>query len=74
MSIGANEAWSTYNPVAIDIIRCPIQKKLIDLSLFTAEEKAWLNAYHAEILQKVSPLLQDDQRALDWLKRECSPL
>lgn len=73
MSIGVNEAsWS--NSVAIDIIRCPIHKKLIDLSLITTEEKAWLNAYHAEILQKVSPLLQDDQRALDWLKRECSPL
>jgi Xaa-Pro aminopeptidase len=56
------------------MIRCPIDKKLVDRSLITAEEKTWLNDYHAEVWQKVSPLLQNDQRALDWLKRECSPL
>ncbi|PFH45881.1 hypothetical protein AMATHDRAFT_70981 [Amanita thiersii Skay4041] len=53
---------------------CPIHKKLVDVSLLTADEKKWLNEYHAETWEKVSPLLQNDQRALQWLKRECSTL
>jgi len=53
---------------------CPIQKTLIQLDLFTTQERAWLNAYHAETWKKVSPLLGNDKRALSWLKRECSPL
>ncbi|OBZ77612.1 putative Xaa-Pro aminopeptidase P [Grifola frondosa] len=56
------------------VTMCPLQKNLVDVSLLTAKEKEWLNAYHAEILEKVSPLLHDDSRALAWLKRECSPL
>ncbi len=61
-------------PTLRAMIRCPIDKKLIDTSLITAEEKTWLNGYHTEVWKKVSPLLQNDPRALDWLKRECSPL
>jgi Xaa-Pro aminopeptidase len=56
------------------MVKCPIQKKLVDVELLTAGERAWLDAYHAETLEKVSPLLQNDPRALEWLKRECSPL
>ncbi|KAF9457926.1 putative Xaa-Pro aminopeptidase P [Collybia nuda] len=56
------------------VTMCPIQKKLIDTSLLTEPERTWLNEYHAETWSKVSPLLQNDQRALQWLKRECSPL
>ncbi|KAJ7512391.1 Creatinase/aminopeptidase [Mycena galericulata] len=52
----------------------PMQTKLIDKSLFTAEEVRWLNEYHAEVLGKVSPLLQNDTRALEWLKRECTAI
>lgn len=54
--------------------QCPIHKKLVDTTILTAEERAWLDAYHAETLAKVSPLLANDTRALEWLKRECSPL
>ncbi|KAK2465569.1 hypothetical protein APHAL10511_002461 [Amanita phalloides] len=56
------------------VTMCPIQKKLVDVALLTAEEKKWLNDYHVEIWEKASPHLQHDHRALDWLKRECSPL
>ncbi|KZP17479.1 putative Xaa-Pro aminopeptidase P [Athelia psychrophila] len=52
----------------------PIQKTLIELELLTPQERAWLNAYNAETLQKVSPLVANDLRALGWLNRECSPL
>ncbi|KAF5383143.1 hypothetical protein D9615_005019 [Tricholomella constricta] len=53
---------------------CPIQKKLVDTTLLTAEERTWLDAYHAETWAKVSPLLKSDERALNWLERECAPL
>ncbi|KAJ3476796.1 hypothetical protein NLI96_g10907 [Meripilus lineatus] len=56
------------------VTMCPIHKKLIDTSLLTVKETEWLNAYHKEIFEKVSPLLQNDERALKWLERECSPL
>ena len=54
--------------------RCPIQTKLVDLALLSEAEKLWLNKYHAETLEKVSPYLKHDLRALEWLKRECAPL
>ncbi|KAG2741334.1 Creatinase/aminopeptidase [Suillus brevipes Sb2] len=56
------------------VTMCPIQTKLIDFSLLTAQEKEWLNSYHAETLEKVGPLLRNDLRALRWLERECSPV
>ena len=54
--------------------RCPIQTKLVDVTLLSEAEKVWLNKYHVEIWEKVSPLLVDEPRALEWLKRECAPL
>jgi Xaa-Pro aminopeptidase len=42
--------------------------------VFTAEEARWLNEYHAEIFEKVSGLLKNDPRALEWLKRECAAI
>ncbi|KAI0938502.1 hypothetical protein AcV5_000173 [Taiwanofungus camphoratus] len=56
------------------VTMCPIQKHLVDVTLLTVHERFWLNLYHTEVLEKVSPLLHDDRRALAWLKRECSPL
>ncbi|KAH6887859.1 putative Xaa-Pro aminopeptidase P [Coprinopsis sp. MPI-PUGE-AT-0042] len=48
----------------------PMHIKLIDVSLLTMPEKKWINEYHREIWDKVSPLLTEDKRALEWLKRE----
>ncbi|OAX39695.1 Creatinase/aminopeptidase [Rhizopogon vinicolor AM-OR11-026] len=56
------------------VTMCPIQKKLIDFSLLNTQEKEWLDAYHAETLEKIGPLLRNDPRALQWLERECSPV
>lgn len=51
--------------------QCPIQTKLIDAELLSVKEKKWITAYNAEVLEKVGPLLTNDERALQWLKREC---
>ncbi|KAJ6608223.1 putative Xaa-Pro aminopeptidase P [Mycena sp. CBHHK59/15] len=56
------------------VTMCPIQTKLIDKDLLAAQEVKWLNEYHAEIFGKISGLLQNNPRALEWLKRECSPI
>ncbi|KAI9061629.1 Creatinase/aminopeptidase [Trametes sanguinea] len=56
------------------VTMCPMGKNLVDASLLSEKERAWLNAYHAEVLEKVSPLVAQDERALGWLQRECSPL
>ena len=32
----------------------------------------WLNDYHAEVLAKIGPRLEGDDKA--WLERQCAPL
>ncbi len=44
---------------------CPIDTRCLEPSLLTLEEKQWFNAYHAEVRQRLSPLL--DGTALEWL-------
>ncbi len=43
----------------------PIDLELVEPSLLTAEEKAWLNAYHAKVREKISPQVDEETRA--WL-------
>ncbi|XP_021772939.1 probable Xaa-Pro aminopeptidase P isoform X2 [Chenopodium quinoa] len=50
----------------------PIQSKLIDLSLLSAAEVDWLNDYHDQVWQKVSPLLDGSER--QWLWENTRPL
>jgi len=58
-----------------DVTLVPIQAKLIELSLLTAQELAWLNAYHERVRGEVGPLLKGkDQRGYDWLMRETEKL
>ena len=44
---------------------CPIDTRCLIADLLTQEEKQWLNAYHSEVLERLSPLL--DGAALSWL-------
>ncbi|MDT8906293.1 aminopeptidase P family protein [Pseudomonas fluorescens] len=44
---------------------CPIDTRCLEPSLLTQDEKAWFNAYHAEVQRRLSPLLEGD--ALQWL-------
>ncbi len=50
----------------------PLDRKLIDKSLLTAEEIAWVDAYHAKVREVVAPRLTGDDLA--WLERETAPL
>ncbi|XP_058226132.1 aminopeptidase P2 [Rhododendron vialii] len=50
----------------------PIQAKLVDLSLLSVAEVEWLNNYHSQVWEKVSPLL--DGSARQWLWNNTRPL
>ncbi|KAL0413107.1 UNVERIFIED_CONTAM: Aminopeptidase P2 [Sesamum radiatum] len=50
----------------------PIQAKLVDLSLLSTTEIDWLNDYHSEVWEKVSPLL--DGPAHEWLWNNTRPI
>jgi Xaa-Pro aminopeptidase len=50
----------------------PIDRKLIDVALLTADERAYVDAYHAETLAKVGPLLEGE--VLAWATEACAPL
>ncbi|QTN26373.1 aminopeptidase P family protein [Rhodoferax sp. AJA081-3] len=44
---------------------CPIDTRCIDKALLRADEIAWLDAYHANVRTRLSPLVSG--AALDWL-------
>jgi Xaa-Pro aminopeptidase len=50
----------------------PIDRRLVDKALLTAEEIAQLDAYHARVLEVVGPQL--DGAAKAWLQEACAPL
>lgn len=47
---------------------CPIDLDGVDASLLTDIEKDWLNDYHKNVYEKLSPYLNDEER--EWLKKE----
>jgi len=51
----------------------PIQTKCCKKEIMEPSEIEWVNNYNKECWDKISPLLQNDQLALDWLKRETEP-
>jgi Xaa-Pro aminopeptidase len=44
---------------------CPIDTRCLEISLLTKEEREWLNEYHAQVRQRLSPLAGG--AALSWL-------
>jgi Xaa-Pro aminopeptidase len=50
----------------------PLDRKLIERDLLTAEEIAWVDAYHAKVREVLAPRLSGDDLA--WLERETAPL
>ena len=51
---------------------CPIEKRLVDPGLLSADEREWLDAYHARVLETLGPAL--DRADREWLERACTPL
>ncbi len=51
---------------------CYIDKSLIDKSLLEQKEIDWLNSYHSEVYEKLSPHLTDAEKL--WLKDKAGPI
>ena len=51
---------------------CYIEKSLIDKTLLDRKEIDWLNAYHSEVYDKLSPYLSGEEK--EWLKEKTDPL
>ena len=51
---------------------CPIDKKPIVKEMLLPEEIEWLNDYHQQVLDALSPRL--DEGEMGWLKEACAPL
>ena len=47
---------------------CPIDLDSIDVDMLSDKEKEWLNNYHNEVYNKLSPYLNEEEKA--WLKKE----
>jgi Xaa-Pro aminopeptidase len=50
----------------------PIERRLIKKDMLSPSELEWLNAYHAEVLEKIGARL--DGGDLAWLERACAPI
>ena len=51
---------------------CPIDTAPIDVNMLLPEEVEWLNAYHREVFEKLSPYLEDEE--VEWLAEATKPL
>ncbi|MFN3416594.1 MAG: aminopeptidase P family protein [Caldimonas sp.] len=51
---------------------CPIDTRCIEASLLREDERAWLDAYHAMVRERVGPLVHGD--AADWLAQRTRAL
>ena len=50
----------------------PIDRRLIEESLLTADEVAWLDAYHARVREELTPLV--DAATAEWLAAATRPI
>jgi len=50
----------------------PFDTRLLDISLLSPAEVAWIDDYHRRVALQISPLLEDADRA--WLEHATRPL
>ena len=58
----------TFEPITF----CPFDRDAIVIDMLTAEERQWVNEYHAAVAEKISPLV--DVEVADWLTGATRPL
>ncbi|MGB3271410.1 MAG: aminopeptidase P family protein [Xanthobacteraceae bacterium] len=66
---GAEQPMNTFAALTL----APIDRRLIELAMMTAEEIAWLDAYHARVAREIGPLI-DDAATGAWLAAATAPL
>ena len=61
-------AFLAFEPLTL----CPIDTAPIDLTMLDEAEKEWLNDYHRTVYERLSPLLDEEERA--WLEQATQPV
>ncbi len=59
---GAEKTMNAFETITL----APIDRRLIDVSLMTNEEIAWLDSYHARVAETIAPLVDKDTAAWLW--------
>ncbi len=65
---GAEKPVNTFETLTL----APIDRRLIDLNMLSAEELSWLNEYHERVRQEVRTLVDDATKI--WLDAATAPL
>ena len=52
----------------------PYERNLIDMNLISNDFKKYIDDFHKKCYEILSPLLKNDSKALDYLKRKTEPL
>ncbi|TMJ04905.1 MAG: aminopeptidase P family protein [Alphaproteobacteria bacterium] len=65
---GAEKPMNAFETLTL----APIDARLIEPALMTADEIAWLDSYHARVADKLTPLVEPETR--DWLQAATRPL
>jgi Xaa-Pro aminopeptidase len=69
VAIGANEFGDFLEFETLTL--CPIDTRCIEPGMLSADDVAWLNAYHATVRERLLPLVEGEAR--DWLMRRTEP-
>ena len=56
----------------IYLTKVPIDKRLIDKYMLSADEQKWLNKYHACVYTSLQQYMTEEEK--QWLEEACSPL
>ncbi len=51
---------------------CFYDTRLLDMTMLTPDEKAWLNAYHRRVYDTLAPRLNEEEQT--FLREKCTPL
>ncbi|MDZ5461258.1 aminopeptidase P family protein [Azohydromonas lata] len=51
---------------------CPMDTRCMDMGLLRPDERAWINAYHATVRERLAPRVEGD--ALAWLMKRTEPI
>jgi Xaa-Pro aminopeptidase len=54
------------------ITLCFIDTRLVDVSMLSAREHAWLNRYHQMVYDKLAPHLNEEEKA--WLRKKTAEI
>jgi Xaa-Pro aminopeptidase len=66
--VGAEKPLNAFETLTL----APIDRRVIEPAMLTAEELAWLNAYHVRVRETLSPIVDAETR--EWLMKATTPI